>query len=108
IDAGLRDRLYRADAVAKFSDGLTELDKQMAELKVRPQLVKFGGKVGDDTVPTPEAETAKVKKFAEDNPRALKAAGKTAAEYVAVFTEAKKKKPELTAGEFGIPDTYAA
>ncbi|MGB9229321.1 MAG: hypothetical protein WCC24_06265, partial [Terracidiphilus sp.] len=37
----LRTQLYRADAVQKFSDGKTELDKQFALLEKRPVLLKF-------------------------------------------------------------------
>lgn len=113
IDAGIKDRLARANAVQKFSDGLTELDKQMAEIEARPVLVKFsehvksgkragGGTNGDD-------EINKVTRFAEENQsfaQALKAVGDTPQSYVAKFKRAREKNPHLTAAEYGVAPEY--
>lgn len=50
--AGLKDQLYRANGVEKFSDGKTELDKQFDLLEARPQLVKFAEQVRQPAVGT--------------------------------------------------------
>ncbi len=111
MDAGLRDRLYRANGVAKFSDGRTELDCQFGELEARPCLVKFSEvvKTGKGGAGSADDETAKVQRFAEeDQPfaHALKASGKTATDYVGNFRKAKEKNPNLTARAYGVPEPY--
>ena len=111
IDAGLKDQLYRADAIQKFSDGQTELDKQLAILEKRPVILKMseqvkGGKGGTGNA---DDEAKKVQRFAEEDPnisRALQATGKTAADYLAGFAAAKAKNPALTAKQYGVPDAY--
>jgi len=51
-------------------------------------------------------ETAKVQRFAESNKdfaHALKAAGRTPADYVGAFKSARRKNPRLTAAQYGVP-----
>lgn len=98
-------RLQRADAIAKFSDGRTELDLQMAEIEARPQLLKMSEvvKTGKTGSVNADAEVRKVETFAEQNPTVLKAAGKTKDTFVAAFKAAQAKKPSLTAELYGIP-----
>lgn len=107
---GLAEQLQRANGVHKFSDGLTEIDKQFALLESRPCLVKFaeqhktgkgGGKGGDD-------EINKVQRYSEDTAfsQVLRAAGRTPGQYVEGFKQAKAKKPDLTAASYGVPANY--
>lgn len=119
-DAGLDDALLAVDAtkVLKFSEKgklveRTALDQQFATLEARPVLVSFAErmKVGaTGTKATEEEEVAKVTRFSEDAKfsSALKAAGKTPEAYVAAFKEARKKKPSLTAKDYGVPAEYTA
>ncbi len=123
-DAGLDDLLYATDATTlhKFSekgaDGKpvtveqTPFDKYLAALNARPCLVRFGERV-KSSPPASKAddEKAKVQRFAEEDRafnHCLKAAGRTPADYVRMFEDALKKKPELTAAQFGVPEAYAA
>ncbi len=111
----VRGRLMRADSkstVEKFSDGpqkgkpATEFDLQVRELEKAPSLFREGARgttpPGSDNA---DDEVATVEKFSEsaDFAGALKAAGKTSAQYVEAFKEARKKKPELTARQYGVP-----
>lgn len=111
IDAGLKDQLCRADAIQKFSDGQTELDKQLNILEKRPVILKMSEQVkgGKGGVGNADDEAKKVQRFAEEDPsigRALQATGKTSADYLAGFAAAKAKNPSLTAKQYGVPDAY--
>lgn len=119
-DAGLDETLLAVDAVKvhKFSEKgktveRTALDQQFATLEARPVLVSFAErmKVGaTGAKATEEEEVAKVTRFSEDAKfsSALKATGKSPEQYVAAFKEARKKKPSLTAKEYGVPAEYTA
>jgi hypothetical protein len=110
-------RLLRADsrrAVEKFTEKgrtveLTELDLQMREIEARPTL--FGERFRDPAAArgAPDAEAAKVERFSE-SPRfaeALKACGKKPADFVNEFKELQKKRPDITAVEYGVPEHAA-
>ncbi len=104
----VRQRLLRADSVTKFSEGgreVTELDLQARELRAIPSMFaeKFRQPVrtGEDRR---DDELRKVQKFSESAQfsSALKAVGKTPAEYVANYEKARQEKPALTAEQYGV------
>jgi len=107
---GLKAQLYRADGIAKFSDGDTELDKQLKLIKARPNLVKMSEVIRVGKGGSADGEAQKVVSFSEspEIAQALKASGKSASQYVEAFRAAQKKKPDLTAAQYGVPAAYAA
>ena len=111
-EAKTKARLRRANAVQKFSDGKTEFDLQVEEIEAGPSLIKYGEMVrsaGKGSKGAADEELQRVERFAEEDQgiaRALKAAGRTPADYVATFRKAKEKKPALTAREYGVPADY--
>src|ERR1043165_4095989 len=106
IDGGLRERLYRANAIAKFADGDTELDKQLKELDALPVLVSFAerlkagkkGTAGNDSGKDPETEQveAHYEQFSEN----FQKFGLTKENRLKAFAIAKKRQPKLTAEEY--------
>lgn len=112
-------RLLRADSrtvIEKFSEKgkaveLTEFDAQVLELERQPSLFRKGGEgiATGHTGMTEDQEVATVERFSEqaEFSVALKAAGKTPEQYVTAFKEAKKKNPQLTARQYGVPATAA-
>ncbi len=112
----VRARLLRADSksvVEKFKEGrstveATEFDLQVRELQKAPSLFRQGARgttpAGSDSV---DDEVATVERFSESNDfgAALRAAGKTPDQYVEAFKEARKKKPTLTAKQYGVPES---
>lgn len=102
----LRKQLQRANGVHKFADGLTELDKQLALLEARPQLVKFseqvkagksgGGKPGTDDDP----EVQEVQKFAEDHAASFSKGGLKTADFVGTFKKLRADRPDYTAAQY--------
>lgn len=95
----------------RFSEGgkvkvLTAYEAKKRELATLPVVINFGEKLQSKTTTT-EGEVQKVKSFAEMHANAIKASGKTKEQFIHSFTEARKKKPELTAVEFGIPADFA-
>lgn len=101
VEAGLMDRLMRQDAVSKFADGKTELDRQMSEIEARPVLVAFAERVkGGGSINT-DAETAKVQRFAERFSDAdFQRLGNTKNGYIEAFRRARERNPQLTAREY--------
>jgi hypothetical protein len=103
--------LMKADRnkVEKFSEGgkeyaETEFDRIARQLRGRPALVKFAERATQAFTPDPaDPELNKVRAFAESNADTLRKAGSTADRYVAAFAEHRKKKPGLTAREYGVP-----
>lgn len=105
-------------AVHAFSEGGaakkgTELESEIAHLAQYQPIQTFGEKIptgGDPNgKPAGDKEEKAVRKFAETHATALKAAGyKTPDLYVKAFSEAKVKKPELTAAQFGVPAEFYA
>jgi hypothetical protein len=96
--------------VHKFTEGgkvkaVTAYEAKKKELSKLPVVIHFGEKLQSKTTTT-EGEVQKVKSFAEMNQGAIKASGKTKEQFVHSFTELRKKKPELTAVEFGIPADF--
>lgn len=77
-------------------------------------LAKFGEKVpgaggASDPQAAAERETNAVARFAEVHATPLRAAGYAKPEhYVQKFSEARKKRPDLTAAEYGVPAEYYA
>jgi len=112
-EAGMVDFAMSLDAVAvrKFSDGKsgTQLDRWMAQIEARPELVKFGERLKQPKAGAGD-EAAKVRRFSEQPgfARTLAAIGKKPEQYVAEFEELKKKRPALTAAEYGVPADFAA
>ncbi len=105
-----RDELTEADdrTVRKFAENgkdysETAYARKVRHLKGQPRVVSFAEKVAASTfTETSDAEVNKVQRFAEDNAGSLKAGGYTPASYVAGFAEMRKKKPGLTAAEYGV------
>lgn len=106
-EEAIKARLRRADAVQKFSDGKTELEVQLAEIDAYPSILKFSETVKSKKNGAGTEEQQKVERFAEDHADALKRMGKTVSAYVTAFADARKKRPELTAAEYGVPASYA-
>lgn len=99
IDAGLRDQLYRADAVKKFSDGKTELDKQFAVLEAGPVVLKFNEQVKGGK-PNPDTEKAAVEQHYEQFSEQFSRAGTSKETLVKGFEIQRKTQPRLTAKEY--------
>jgi hypothetical protein len=111
----LLDELMGLDdekVVHKFSEGgkvkeLTQLDVAMLRIERRPPM-KFTEKIKSGTAKPGDPnddEVVKVRQYAEDPSfaKVLAASGQTPADYVHKFSEAKKKRPSLTAAEYGVP-----
>lgn len=108
----VRFALMKADdtkAVQKFSEnGVNKTGTKFAELIALtaglPRLSLFSEKIGGGAATGTKAdarrEEAAVRKFAENNPSAIRASGKTVEGYVREFNEVRKKRPEMTAAEF--------
>jgi len=107
IDAGLKELLYSIDGVKKFSDGKSALDKWFDVLEANPAALKFGDRVKSSKSGDADAEKQKVERFAEEHADALKKGGKTKEAFVTGFLEARKKRPDMTAAHYGVPDTIA-
>ena len=97
--------------VFTFSDGgrtrkVTEYERKKAELAKAPKVVHLGERFpgGSGPATTAEAERQKVERFAEVQGEALKKAGTTKAQFVAKFSEAQKRRPDLRAEEYLGPD----
>lgn len=96
--------------VHAFSDNgvtrkVTAYDRKKAELLKLAPVVRLGERLGGGPAPTGEAEEAKVARFAEvQAPHLAKAGYKTPRQFVEKFSEARKKRPELTAREFIGPE----
>ena len=97
--------------VFTFSDGgrtrkVTEYELKKAELAKAPKVVHLGERFpgGSGPATTAEAERQKVERFAEVQGEALKKAGTTKAQFVAKFSEAQKRRPDLRAEEYLGPD----
>lgn len=111
IDAGKYEYLYDlpATGVVKFAENGKQvsgspLDKALAAIRSGPVLIKFGEKFRDPKgAAAPDEEVAKVERFSEQLGDSLKTAGTTPAGYVEKFKELRKKKPALTAAEYGVP-----
>lgn len=113
------DRLVRADdrrGVRKFSDGrgksvtLTEYQLQVRELAGRPKVYTFGEKVKarqpqPGTAASAAAQLARVRRYAESN-ESFKRLGRTQ-QFVQKFSEIQKKRPGITAAEYGVPADFA-
>jgi hypothetical protein len=85
---------------------LSAYELKKAELSRLPKVIHFGERLDGDKAGG-EDEVRKVERFADVNRHALRAGGyRDPAAYVAKFSELKKKKPSLTAKEFGIPAEY--
>lgn len=100
-------------AAVKFSEAgkteiLTSFEAKKRELLKMPQVIHFGEKIKSATGGEEAAEVNKVRRFAESDimREGFRATGKTPAQYVHTFTEARKKNPELTAAKFGVPAEY--
>jgi len=105
IDAGLKDQLYRADGVQKFSDGLTELDKQLAILEKRPAIAKFHeigktGPGGTATAFSENAEVAAVEQHYEQFAETFRKTGTSKDDIVKAYKSAAQREPGLTAKAF--------
>jgi hypothetical protein len=97
----LLGRLDDVHTVHRFSENgqtrmLSALDLKMAELRKRAPIVRFGEK-HKTVAPVGADEEAKVREFAEVHAKAIRQTGKTPEQFVQVFSELRKKKPELTA-----------
>lgn len=114
----VRFALMKADdtkAVHKFSEnGVNKTGTKFSELLAvtagLPKLGLFSEKIGGGTATGVKAderrEVRAVQKFAEVYAETLRKGGETPESYVRKFTEARKKRPELTAAEFGIPADF--
>ena len=114
----VRFALMKADdtkAVQKFSEnGVAKTGTKFAELIALtaglPRLSlfseKIGGGAGDGSKGNSRREELAVRRFAETNAAALRSAGKTPESFVREFSELRKKRPEMTAGDFGVPADF--
>ena len=110
----LFDDLMRLDdsvVIHKFAEGkktveMTALDLALAKIKGRKPM-KFSEKLRSDTKTVAEDEIEKVQRFSEEPnfANALTASGSSSKEFVRKFTEAKKKRPDLTAAQYGVPSS---
>lgn len=115
----VRFALMKADdtkPVQKFTENGTaktgtKFDELLALTAGLPRLGLFTEKMpggAGDGKKDGRREEAAVRRFAETNAAALRSAGKTAESFVREFSELRKKRPEMTAAEFGVPaDFYA-
>lgn len=103
-----------------FSEGkgktarVTPFEALKRQYRQWPVVLKYGEKVGGDDRQAAEAyseerETGYVRQFAAANAGPLKAAGYGTVEaFAEKFNDLRKKKPKLTAREFGVPAEYCA
>lgn len=98
-------RLLRADNARKYAEhgGKTERELQMDEIRNTPPVVAFSERFGQPKVDH-DVEVSKVRRFAEQRGSELRAVGGPE-KFVADFVEMRKKRPQLTAAEYGVRET---
>jgi hypothetical protein len=86
----------------------TELDKVMADLAGRTPVVRFAERLPSTPKEAKGREERAVRRFADTQAGSLTAGGSSPEQYVQAFCEMRKKRPTLTAAEYGVPAEYYA
>ena len=94
-------------ACHKFSDAtVTSYEKAKRELAALPVIHHYGEKIPGSKPNATGEEERRIKAFFEVQREALRKAGKTPEQIVMTFSEGRKKNPNITAADFGVPADF--